>query len=687
MKKNNRTTNSEQQASDGALSPKGVRLISLYIGSFDSFKGQVMNFCSDYRTEVKNSKVRLRLVVKQEKVLPDNFFALNEGNEGNGCVKSVSAIIGENGAGKTTLARLLCNLPASDSRKPEWKTVLIYEEAGEVKCYSTFSPVSVELISASGKKRSITPEDIFPPYKLFYYSPHFTTEQFIISTTRHHVDYGVRDEGDCVKNISTTWLLLHPEGNSELLSSVGAQQSSIFDADEKIRLFEFIAEYKARGKALADKFDIPMPKSISVGIHGEGFQLALQDIQKNADRAQIVKEDVQRKIKQELPSQALIYPVDKYLKAVGDVFDEFLKESSQHSLVVNVFMSYAARYIQESGIFETLFPVEELKEGYLADLKAFLASGSWVKESSIKKFFKDHRPELPPKRNDKNSSPDINPMLKLIGLLQQFSKESTKQSKLHSPTVRKTWNSLVCRLGVPKVLIDVCHLILLHAATRVISPYLKFDAFPPMSSGEMCFITMFARLYHFVKEGDKKNIVVFLDEAETTLHPEWQRRLVAYCIRFFEVFLPDKNVQLIFSSHSPVLLSDIPAGNAIFLKRRDADKRKPHIVDSEVVSALQTHLGYTNTFAANIFDLYRNSFFMKEGTAGMFAQEKLNNIMVKTKKMIKEDNNQIKHKTKRMVTKKQEMEDSDWDTLELVGDPLAKRYFSSIKAILKDIRK
>ena len=613
MKKNNKTTNSEQQASDGALSPKGVRLISAYIGLFEPFKGQVMNFCSDYRTKVENSNRGLRLVVKQEKVLPDNFFALNEGNEGNGCVKSVSAIIGENGSGKTALARLLCNLPASDTRKPEWRTALIYEEAGEVKCYSTFSPVSVELISASGKKRSITPEDIFPPYKLFYYSPHFTTEQFEVYTTGYHVESDIRGGGDFVKNISTTGLLLHPDGNSELLPIVGAKQTSIFDADEKIRLFEFIAEYKARGKTLAGKFDFPMPKSISIGLHSEGFKFALHEILGNADKTRIVKERVQRQIKKKLPPQMLVYPVDKYLKAVGDVFDEFLKKSGKYSLVVNAFMSYAARYIQESGIFGTSFPVEKLKEGFPADLKAFLVSGSWVKESSINQFFKDHRPELPPQRNDMSSSLDINPMLELIELLQQFCKDSKKQSKLPSPTVRMIGNSLFCRLGEPKVLKDVCRLIQLHAATRVISSYLKFDVIPHMSSGEMCFLTMFARLYHFVKEGDNKNIVVFLDEAETTLHPEWQRRLVAYCIRFFEVFLPDRNYQLIFASHSPMLLTDVPKQNVVLLDENNCvvnDRRQ-------------------KAFTANIFELYKDSFVLKNGQVGAFASSKLKELLGK----------------------------------------------------------
>ena len=484
--------------------PTCFRLISLYIGSFEPFKGQTMNFCSDYRTKVKNSKGRLRLEVTHEKVLPDNFFALNEGNGGNGCVKSVSAIIGKNGSGKTTLARLLCNLPASDDQKPKWKTVLIYEDNGEIKYYPTFSSVTVELISSQGVRRTLAPDVYFPPYKIFYYSPHFTTEQFIIYTTGYHADYGTRDEGDCVKNISTTWLLLHPEANSGLLSCVGAQQSSIFDADEKIRLFEFIAEYKAKGKKLVEKFDMPMPKAISVGIHNDGLQLALHDIRGNADRGRIVKDAVQRQIKEKLPHQTLIYPVDKYLNEVVDVFDGYQKAINQYSLVVKVFMTYAARYIQDSGIFNASFPVEELEQGFLADLKEFLASGNWENESSIKKFFKGHRPDLPPRRNDINPSSDVNPMLELIELLQQFRKESETQSKLHSPMVRMTLDNLFCRLGASKVLKDVCRLVELHAQTRVISSYLKFDVIPHMSSGEMCFLTLFARLHHFIKGGNCK---------------------------------------------------------------------------------------------------------------------------------------------------------------------------------------
>ena len=601
--------------------PTCFRLISLYIGSFEPFKGQTMNFCSDYRTKVKNSKGRLRLEVTHEKVLPDNFFALNEGNGGNGCVKSVSAVIGINGSGKTTLARLLCNLPSSDPRKPEWRTVLIYEDQGNVAAYSTFPQVTIELISATGKKRSIKPiSDLvaFFPYRLFYYSPYFTTEQFIVSATGYHVNYGTRDEGDYVKNISTTWLLLHPDGNSELLSRVGARQSSIFDADEKIRLFEFIAEYKENRKELSGKFDMPMPESISIGVHHEGFHLALKEMKDNAERVHIINDKEYRERGLLLAGQK--DSVGDYLHEVLEVFYKFDETARRHSFVVNVFMSYAAQYIQGSGIFNASFPLEALQEGFLADLKVFIVQGSWLEEEKIKSFFKEHRPDLPIRQEEKVSDLRDNHMVELIELLQKFCRDSKASSNSRSPTVILDGNILNCRFDKQEVLEDVCRLVRLHAGTRGVSPYLKFDVYPNMSSGEMSFLTLFSRLYRFVgKVPEGENIVVFLDEAETTLHPEWQRRLVAYCVRFFEVFLPNRNYQLIFSSHSPMLLTDIPRGNVAFLNE------KCHSVD----------IRRQKTFAANTFELYKDSFVLKKGQMGEFAATKVDQLLRKLKSEIK----------------------------------------------------
>jgi hypothetical protein len=173
-----------------------------------------------------------------------------------------------------------------------------------------------------------------------------------------------------------------------------------------------------------------------------------------------------------------------------------------------------------------------------------------------------------------------------------------------------------CLLSNKKVLKLVDELIRLHSLTKIFSPFLTFDILPKMSSGEMAFLSMFARLYRFVgkktKPGDE--VMIFLDEAETTLHPEWQRRLVAYIIRFFEVFVPYRHYQLIFASHSPTLLSDIPVGNCCFLKTVEDNGKK-----YAQCCAFKTDNGANNTFGANIYDLFRNAFFMDDGAIGVFS--------------------------------------------------------------------
>ena len=632
---------------------KAFRLISLYIGSFDYLKEQTVNFCSDFHTTAcVDAEGILHLTVKEKDVLPGDFFSLNEGNAGNGCVKSVSAIIGENGTGKTTLARLLCNLPVSDERKPEWKTVLIYEEGGEIKCYSTFHQVKVAFTPIIGARRSILiePDSFAPfPYKLFYYSPHFTTEQFEVYTTGYHVDKSTGDEGDVVKDISTTRLMLHPEGNSGLLHSVGASQSSIFDIDEKIRLFEFIAEYKEKGKKVENKFKIPMPESITIGVHEEGFRFARQDIKGNAERPLIVNDAIQKHIApRKLPPNKLNNPVDTYLQGMSTAFDEFSKVSSRHSLVINVFMAYAARYIQESGIFSAAFPQEAVSKGFFDGLKCFIDGGGWADEEKIKEFLMRCPPELPMGQNGNKSGSEVNPMVELIELLQEFCRAGDKQRGSSLPKVRITGNNVYCHLGEQELLEKACRLVRLHGVTRLISPYLKFDVVPPMSSGEMSFLTLFARLYHFIGNAETgKNIIVFLDEAETTLHPEWQRRLVAYCIRFFEVFLPGRNYQLIFASHSPMLLTDIPNGNVEIMILNE---------ENGVVEVARKG-GRKKSFAANIFELFRDSFVLTKGQMGEFAAVKVDAVLRNLK-----------------TGRKTSISNEDLKVAKLIDDPFLSQY-------------
>ena len=165
--------------------------------------------------------------------------------------------------------------------------------------------------------------------------------------------------------------------------------------------------------------------------------------------------------------------------------------------------------------------------------------------------------------------------------------------------------------------------------------------------------------------------MIFLDEAETTLHPEWQRRLVGYFIRFFEVFIPHRHYQLVFASHSPVLLSDIPVGNCCFLERIEQNTNGVRKVfarrhDFEGAEDCQ------NTFGANCYDLFRSAFIMKNGAIGEFSSLIIGRLLksVVNRKLWADEKN----------IKTNDSPNSDIElTSGLIGDRVLVRYFKVLK--------
>ncbi len=115
----------------------------------------------------------------------------------------------------------------------------------------------------------------------------------------------------------------------------------------------------------------------------------------------------------------------------------------------------------------------------------------------------------------------------------------------------------------------------------------------------------------------KKNIIILIDEGETTLHPEWQKRYINYYIDFLKDNFPDKNFHIILTTHSPFLISDLPKENIIFL---DTDKEGNCIVVDGLKEKKQT-------FGANIHTLLSDSFFMEEGLMGEFAKSKIDKVI------------------------------------------------------------
>lgn len=156
----------------------------------------------------------------------------------------------------------------------------------------------------------------------------------------------------------------------------------------------------------------------------------------------------------------------------------------------------------------------------------------------------------------------------------------------------------------------------LHGNHRILS----YEPLGELSSGQKHLLTLFSRFFWAKRKiveketGDAgiqgRNIVIFIDEGEVALHPEWQRAFFDKVTGFLSELFQGRNIQLLITTHSPFVLSDIPKDNVIFLERDEQGHCKISRMDRE------------NTLGANIYSLLADSFFM-QNTIGSFAEEKM----------------------------------------------------------------
>lgn len=144
-----------------------------------------------------------------------------------------------------------------------------------------------------------------------------------------------------------------------------------------------------------------------------------------------------------------------------------------------------------------------------------------------------------------------------------------------------------------------------------------------LSSGERQLLNLFSRIYDAVK-GKPRNAnrcptsLLLLDEAETGFHPEWQRRFIHLVVSFVSNLLvpPGFNFQIIITTHSPVLLSDIPS----------CCTNRMQMINGKTVSHSNES---SNTFCSNVFNLYRDYLITQNGLIGEFASNRLKQIQTK----------------------------------------------------------
>ena len=129
---------------------------------------------------------------------------------------------------------------------------------------------------------------------------------------------------------------------------------------------------------------------------------------------------------------------------------------------------------------------------------------------------------------------------------------------------------------------------------------------------------LFGCITKFVKEQIKNSkqphtFLLLLDEIEAGLHPKQQQCLIEKLTAFLSHALPESHFQILLTTNSPIVLSDLTAGRVFKVKQNEDGTE---IEKEEML-----------TFGANLYDLFCRGLSMDEGTTGFFAQRKINSAI------------------------------------------------------------
>ena len=147
--------------------------------------------------------------------------------------------------------------------------------------------------------------------------------------------------------------------------------------------------------------------------------------------------------------------------------------------------------------------------------------------------------------------------------------------------------------------------------------------FETLSSGEkQLTFAVSSLLYHLnnidsVSEDNNrrriiyKHVNIILEEVELYFHPEFQKRLVKYIIDGIGQleFMSIQGINIVLVTHSPFVLSDIPASNILALDE--------NCMPCEGI----------RSFGSNIHDMLKDSFFLRTGWIGDFAKDYIQRII------------------------------------------------------------
>lgn len=560
------------------------------------FSGSFL-FSPEYKINFSRQKCSIQ-VAKNEIYIP-NFYGEN--------ISEVTAMVGSNGSGKTTAALMLMRYcqtikPITEENKsPDEEFVQVYKVGDKIwiyyylsgdilesdpnpqvtKCYDV-SMLNERIYGNFGYKEendqhnltTIYISNVFNPDDLTFRSNMsglaigdtnkslcYTPSQCLrLSQSRKKNRYGQNINGLIISNISQY---------AERMSNNSLRDFDDYQGELFIRCYKNTPESVKR--------KLPIFQQYLIGVHQFGSYMMLKDTRgelleslDNFDQT-IVK--IQRKFSVfDVPHQTLFRQCYINILCEADLFFGYIKSEEPQAEPVRSIIGQA--------------------------IDKYVSAKNCVIDIDLLKIIIDALCKLPDK-DFKN----LDWYKQLIDSISVFKER-----------LQDDFEVGYTQFGASDYILDF----FLEEQAKPVSFFQKYIILTPVhaSSGELALANTFAYLNDALTQKNEDNVLLIYDEIDATLHPRWQQSILKDLLECIQMLYKEKNFQIVFTTHSPIILSDITADRVIKLEKNRNDKNKI------VISSCKD-----SVLGANIERLFYDDFFMDKGSIGEIAKEKVAKVI------------------------------------------------------------
>lgn len=624
-----------------------MRLVAIYIKQHDYLfdKPQMINLGGKYFYEcIPNEMGKLGIKRVENKNFIENFWGDN--------ISLVSAIVGENGVGKTSILKELVMSFDRFRQGTSFDNIAFVYEINNTFIVDT----KLEFISEKTK------ED-FSKVRIEYYNP--------------VLDYDLQDISGYINPSNIFKNTLEEYHLNILKYQVLFNYSPVSESLKKIYENDFpkFGSVLLRAK-LHYKHDFE--KIFALSNLQEGMRKYLEKVfnkYPNSDQKNNQFLHNQNNFFENIEVTILSILVINNLYNVGSG-SGISKYSIDEMLVGDDFLVILEKFKKQ---YILLNSTEEVLKEY--EEKNFFEFREYLHRQATFFIYPNHRKNILRILRMFNAFEDFYKKILKLSEEEGFSEYSNNLFFSNHTNNQKTTDNMVIFISIYSRLL--AQLNMLHVKNPSLIEFSFFDTSSHnrliLSNGEKALLNLYSIIYNFalnsqIKSHEWKNFIFLLDEADLGFHPEWKKRFINSIVKVFPEILKDistlESIQIIFTTHDPLTLSDIPNSNVVYLKKKG--------VKTDV---LTTEERPQRSFGANITDLLSDSFFINDGLIGDFAKEKIQITLEWLKKEANKKQNAFvvdkKFKLPIFNSREREIEYHKL-IIELIDEPLVKNKLKSM---------